>query len=152
LGYKQKAPPAYSQRSGVVLPGEQAVAAEAWRDLVLLEEDARRQHIHWVHVRTKKTADRQPESFTRAGFFDHLCKCYQEAYPERANKHGSYLLFGAVAKEAHKTAADDGGRYEHHHAPVFTSKRHMWKPVADISYRKYHVKLTQRPMLAMLCR
>ena len=30
-------------------PGEEAVAAEGWHDLVALDDDVRRHHIHWVH-------------------------------------------------------------------------------------------------------
>ena len=121
--------------------GEEAVAAEAWQEMVQLEKNARRQHIHWVHARTEQLGDVQPEEFTRAGFFEHLCKCYKEVYPEPANRHGSILMFGSVAKEAHSAASEDGMRFQHHHAPVYCSKRHMWKPVADLSYSKYRVKV-----------
>jgi hypothetical protein len=127
--------------AAVLSPGEQAVAAEAWHELVALDDNARRQHIRWVHARTEDAEDKQPESFSRAQFFEHLCRCYEEAYPEPANKHGSICLFGLVAKESHAASTQDGMRYEHHHAPTYCSKRHMWKSVADISYKKYRVKL-----------
>lgn len=114
-------------------PGELAIAAEAWAELVCLEDDVRRQHMHWVHVHTKSPNDKQPSAFSRESFFEHLVTCYKEVHPEPSNTHGSILMFGAVAKEL--------VQHEHHHAPVFCSKRHMWKAVAEISYRKYKVKL-----------
>ena len=89
-------------------PADDAIEAEGWSDLVEIDGDGRRKHMHWVHVRTDKESDRQPESFSRAGFFEHLCQCYAEAYPEDANRHGSIVLFGAVAKEAHKASTDEG--------------------------------------------
>jgi hypothetical protein len=119
----------------------QAIAAEAWHELVALDPDARRQHIHWTHVRTKNPGDRQPESFTRAGFFEHLTLVYRETYPEAANRHGSIVLFGAVAKEHHAALNTEGMQFEHHHAPLYCSKRHAWKAVADVSYTKYKVNL-----------
>ena len=122
--------------------GEQAIAAEAWHDLVLLEDDQRRQHMHWVHNRTENPNDVQPEAFkTRKEFFEHLCRCYAEVYPEPAHRHGSILLFGAAAKEKHAASNVEGERYEHHHSPAFCSKRHKWLPVATLSHQKYHVKL-----------
>ena len=114
--------------------GESAVAAAAWADLVGLDSDPRRKHIHWTHVRTSNLADRQPESFTRQGFFEHLRTVYKDVYPEPANPSGSILLFGAVAKERHAQSKDEECRAEHHHAQVFCSTRHMWKRVACHSH------------------
>ena len=37
----------------------QAIAAEAWHELVALDPDARRQHIHWTHVRTKNPGEQE---------------------------------------------------------------------------------------------
>ncbi len=121
--------------------GLAAVAAEGWSELTALDPDARRQHVHWTHVHTNNSADRQPESFTRAEFFDHLCKVYREVYPEPANATGSILLFGAVAKEKHSATAELDLRAEHHHAPTFCSKRHLWRAVAQRSHRAHNVKL-----------
>ena len=81
-------------------PGDLAIAAEAWAQLVDLEDDARRQHMHWVHSRTTNCNDKQPSAFTRQGFYEHLVACYKEVCPEPANTHGSILMFGAVAKVA----------------------------------------------------
>ena len=120
---------------------EQAIAAEGWHELVALDPDARRQHMHWVHNRTENPGDRQPESFTRAGFFEHLALVYRETYPEAANRHGSIVLFGAVAKEHHAAVNTEGIQFEHHHAPLYCSKRHKWKAVASLSYEKYKVKM-----------
>jgi len=122
-------------------PGEQAIAVEAWHELVLLEDDARRQHMHWVHNRTNNPQDKQPGSFSRQGFFEHLCTCYQEVYPEAANRHGSILLFSAVAKEKLGVVSASGASLEHNHGPTYCSKRHYWKQVAELSYKKYRVKM-----------
>ncbi|CAE8608797.1 unnamed protein product, partial [Polarella glacialis] len=122
-------------------PGEQAVAAEAWSELVGLDSDARRQHLHWTHVRTGSPSDRQPDSFTGEGFWIHLCQVYREVFPEAANASGSILLFGAVAKELHAHAVDEAVRREHHHAPCYCSKRHAWKALAEHSHSVYNVKL-----------
>ena len=121
--------------------GEQTVAAEAWSELVGLDPDARRQHVHWTHVRTQSAEDRQPESFTREEFWLLLCRVYKEVYPEPANKTGSILLFGAVAKEHHASCAEGAARAEHHHAPTYCSKRHLWKNVAARAHSVYNVNL-----------
>ena len=117
-----------------------ALVSEQWSEVSALCEGKQRQHVHYTHVRTLDLADRQPESFTRAEFYGHLERCYAEAYPESANRSGSILLFGAVAKERH-AAAEDGTRDEHHHAPTYCAKRHYWSKVAKLSYEKYRVKL-----------
>ena len=113
--------PELAARQRAAAAGESAVAAEAWADLVGLDGDPRRKHIHWTHVRTSNLADRQPESFTRQGFFEHLRTVYEDVYPEPANPSGSILLFGAVAKERHAQSKDEECRAEHHHAQVFCS-------------------------------
>jgi hypothetical protein len=120
-----------------------ALAAEAWTEVTALAEGAQRQHIHYTHIRTHSSLDRQPDTFTRKQFFQHLEKCYAEAFPEPANPTGSILLFGGVAKEFHApdAGAEDECGDEHHHAPTYNSKRHFWKKVADISHQKYRVKL-----------
>ena len=97
--------------------------------------------MHWTHVRTQSVEDRQPESFTREEFWLFLCRVYQEVYPKLANKTGSILLFGAVAKEHHASSTDEACRAEHHHAPTYCSKRHMWKAVAEHAHRAHKVKL-----------
>ena len=126
--------PELAARQRAAAAGESAVAAEAWADLVGLDSDPRRKHIHWTHVRTSNLADRQPESFTRQGFVEHLRTVYKDVYPEPANPSGSILLFGAVAKERHAQSKDEECRAEHHHAQVFCSTRHMWKRVACHSH------------------
>ena len=78
-----------------------ALADEAWSELTALSDDARRKHVHWVHVRTHDASHRQPESFTRERFWRHLERVYRDVYPSAANKTGSILMFGAVAKERH---------------------------------------------------
>jgi hypothetical protein len=73
----------------VLSVAEHALAAEDMRDLTLLSDDARRQHVHWVHTRTNNPQDRQPESFSRRGFFQFMVGLYFEVYPERANRQPS---------------------------------------------------------------
>lgn len=79
-------------------PAELALAAECQ----MLEDDVRRQHVHWVHVRTSCERDRQPESFTRIAFWLHICQVYRDVYPsaeEAAKETQSIALFGSVAKD-----------------------------------------------------
>lgn len=128
---KQPAPPSYRNPQHDI--GNAALASEAWTELVALSEDAQRQHVHYTHVPTENPQDRQPGSFSRKGFWEHLERVYREAYPEPANPTGSILLFGAVGQEETTML--------HRHAPTYNSKRHYWNRVAKISYEKYRVKL-----------
>jgi hypothetical protein len=136
---KQAAPAWYTAPRPTA--AEDAVAAEAWAELVGLSEDAQRQHVHYTHIRTTSPTDRQPSTFTRAGFWSHLEQVYRDVYPEAANSSGSILLFGAVAKEQHAAAKDEELRGEHHHTPAYCSKRHLWRIVAKQSHEVYNVKL-----------
>ena len=122
---KQRAPAHYMLSA----PAFQALADEAWSEVAALADDARRKHVHWVHVRTANPEHKQPSSFTREEFYLHLSRCYKDVYPEPANSSGSILLFGMVAKEKHAAAAG-ADRDEHHHCPCYTSLRHYWAPVA----------------------
>lgn len=125
--------PVDRQAAQQLLIHNSALAAEAWTEITALAENAQRQHVHYTQVRTNNPLDRQPDTFTRKQFYEHLEKCYLKAYPEDANPSGSILLFGAVAKET--------GANEHHHAPTYCSKRHYWKKVAEISHNDFRVKL-----------
>ena len=89
--------------------------------LLLLPLDSKRRHIHYTHVRTTNANDVQPSQLTRQAFWDHLVKCYKEAYPRADSETGSILEFGVVCKEKHKDAARDIDRSEHHHAAIFSS-------------------------------
>ena len=73
--------------------------------------------MHWVHVRTDNPLHRQPSSFTRASFWDHLCQVYKAVYPRPQSKTGSILMFGCVAKEAHAASPKEEERAEHNHSP-----------------------------------
>eukprot|EP00973_Karenia_brevis_P019842 2721633-Karenia_brevis.AAC.1 len=59
---KQRAPAQF------MLPAAsyQALVAESWSELTALSEDARRRHVHWVHVRTHNPEHKQPDQFARA--------------------------------------------------------------------------------------
>ena len=48
LPKKQLAPAQYVANQAVL----QALADEGWREVTALSEDARRKHVHWVHVKT----------------------------------------------------------------------------------------------------
>ena len=139
---KQPAPPAYQARERPHVPaGLRALADESWSELTALSEGAKRKHVHWTHVRTHNPRHQQPESFTKKGFWEFLCKVYKDVYPEAANATGSILLFGMVAKERHAAAQQELLRDEHHHAPVYTSRQHYWRPVAQKALEVYNVKL-----------
>ena len=145
LSRKQAPPPEYvdpeAQQQRIA---DAALEAEAWAEITSLSEDKQRQHVHYTHVRTTDPDDRQPESFTRKAFYEHLERCYAESYPEPAHRSKSILLFGAVAKEAH-AASVDSTRDQHHHATAYCSRRHYWNKVARISHQKYRVKLHAAP-------
>ena len=142
LSHKQPPPPAFEYAAMPPLTDDvdicdMAVAAEC----APLPDDARRQHIHWTHSRTTNPADKQPEQFTREGFWLHLERVYNEVYPDPTSPTSSILQFGAVVKERHTASNQFGGRFTHHHATAFASKRHFWREIARISYTKYGVKL-----------
>ena len=101
----------------------------------------KRKHVHWTHVRTNDPEHRQPDQMTREEFWKHLEQVYRDVYPEPANSTGSILLFGGVAKELHAASSQEELRHEHHHAPTYSSKQHLWRKVAEVSLAKYHVKL-----------
>ena len=109
--------------------------------LLPLPLDSRRRHIHYTHVRTKSARDIQPNQLTREAFWEHLMKCYQEAYPKADAETGSILEFGIVCKEKHKDAARDVDRSEHHHAAIHSSDPHFWRRVRKISAEKYKIHL-----------
>ena len=109
--------------------------------LMPLPQDRRRRHMHYTHVRTTCLDDVQPHQLTREAFWQHLERCYREAYPSADSETGSILHFGVVCKEKHNDAARDVDRSEHHHAAVFCSVNHYWRKVRIISSEKYHVHL-----------
>ena len=70
-------------------PALAALEDEAWTELTALSADARRKHIHWVHVRTHEASHKQPASFTREEFWRHLERVYRDVYPNAGNKSGT---------------------------------------------------------------
>ena len=121
--------------------GDRAIADEGWSELVALSLDSRRKHIHWTHIRTHGPSHVQPKDITRQAFWAHLERVHKDVYPEPANKTGSILLFGGVAKEFHAESVHAELRDEHHHAPTYSSNQHMWKLVAERSLSQYHIKM-----------
>ena len=124
--------------AGVRAIEHEAAAADA---LLPLPLDSRRRHIHYTHVRTNSGTDVQPHQLTRKAFWDHLVKCYKEAYPRAESENGSILAFGAVCKERHKDASRDVDRSEHHHAAVYCKESHYWRRIRKISAEKYNIQL-----------
>ena len=82
-------------------------AKRMWSELRALQTSVRRKHIHWTHVRTHDAAHRQPDTFTKQAFWDHLLQVYKDVYPEQANPSGSIVLFGCVASERHLGSAEE---------------------------------------------
>lgn len=109
--------------------------------LLLLPWDARRFHIHWTHSRTHNPQDVQPHQLTREDFWNHLVRCYKEAYPKADSHTGSPLEFGLVCKELHKDAPREEDRSEHHHTASYSSQQLYWRKIAKLSHEKYHIKL-----------
>ena len=134
---KQAAPAAYVLNAAAY----QAIVDEGWHELAALGDDVRRKHVHWVHVKTGNPDHRQPSTLSREEFWEHVCQCYREAYPEDANPTKSILLFGIVARERHHNSQREQEREVHTHFIAYCSMRHYWRVVAEISLRKYHVKL-----------
>lgn len=133
-----------SKFDGVLLPDPlalDAVSDEGWSEMTSLLPDARRKHMHWVLVRTKDPSHKQPHTFTRQTFWEHLVKVYKEVYPEAANATLSILLFGLVAREYHKEAKEMELRDVHFHAATYSTSQHRWKQIAKLSLEKYSVKL-----------
>ena len=155
LSHKQSVPhrrvtgkqPPFLWRDGPIrsgyLAGLDALRHEsaAGDGLLPLPLDFKRRHIHYTHVRTNSATDVQPSQLTREAFWDHLMKCYQEAYPRADSETGSILEFGIVSKEKHKDARLDVDRSEHHHAAIYSSMSHYWRRVRKISAEKYRIHL-----------
>ena len=116
----------------------EAAAADG---LIPLPLDSRRRHIHYTHVRTHRPGDVQPEQMSRAAFWQHLERCYKDAYPQADSETGSILKFGIVCKEMHKDARRDEDRSPHHHAAVYCSLNHYWRRVRKTSAEKYYIQL-----------
>ena len=58
------------------------------------------------------------------------------------------LLYGCVARELHKEAADDSLRYPHYHIATVSSKKHMWLPIAKHSRDHYGINLNASKKLS----
>ena len=119
----------------------QAITDEGWHELTALDEDARRKHVHWVHVRTESADHIQPASMSKEEFWNHMCKVYKEVYPETANKTQSILFFGMVAEEFHSNSDRPEERDPHKHFAAYTTKQHYWRAVAQRSLQQYRIKL-----------
>ena len=99
----------------------------------------KRNHVHWTHPRTMNPAHRQPSSFTREQFWQHVDQCYRIAYTDDDSLTGSILMFGCVAKERHAKAWSAQHRDEHHHCATYCSMQHYWVKVAKISRDRFGV-------------
>ena len=59
--------------------------------LLALPLDGRRSHMHYTHVHTNSATEVQPSQISRAAFWEHLVRCYREAYPKAESETGSIL-------------------------------------------------------------
>ena len=133
--------PAAPGAEAPAVAAEVAAAALLWESqLPVLADGARRRHMHYTHVRTFNPHDTQPNELTREQFWNHLTKCYLEAYPLPSSPTGTILQFGIVVKELHHQDPSEIMRDEHHHAATMSSTQHYWRRVKAIS-AKYHVQL-----------
>ena len=124
--------------AGISAVEHESAAADG---LLALPLDGRRNHVHYTHVRTKGASDVQPHQLSRDQFWEHLVRCYREAYPQADSDTGSILMFGIVCKEKHNDAQRDVDRSEHHHAAVYCAKKHFWRCVRKVSAAKYNIHL-----------
>ena len=76
----------------------------------------------------RRTPHRQPESFSRAGFWERLEKVHLESYPVKDQDGISILSFGCVVKERHQ------GGDEHHHAAVFCTPQHYCNKAVGVMF------------------
>ena len=68
-----------------------AMAAECADDgLQTLGQTVKRKHVHWTHARTFNSSQRQPSSFTRKQFWEHMAQCYRLAYPTVGSPTGGH--------------------------------------------------------------
>ena len=75
---KQRPPAVYLVGEAAASSYLQALGDEAWSDVTALSDDARRKHMHWVHVRNSNPNLRQPSSFTRDEFWAHTVQVYKD--------------------------------------------------------------------------
>ena len=127
--------------------------ATAWADAAIavetddtpdLSKGAKRQCIHWTHVRTFNPAWVQPEQVSKRDFWNHLVKIYKEAYPVKDSPTGSALAFGIVCEERHAASLDVAQREVHRHAPTSATDQVYWNKMARISLEKYNWPLNAK--------
>ena len=116
----------------------EALAAEG---LVSSPFDSRRQNYHWVMPWCGIPGAVQPDSMDAEGMWNHLVRCYQEAYPDSDEPTKSILIFGLSAKEQHKNAPKAEHQKPHFHVATFSKVNHRWKKIRDISASKYKIYL-----------
>ena len=78
--------------------------------LLGLPVESRRCNVHFTHSRTNGRKDVQPHQLTRAQFWQHLCRCFRQAYPRAESPTGSILSFALISKELHKDATREKDR------------------------------------------
>ena len=65
---KQAAPAAYV----LDVAAYQAIVDEGWHELAALDDDVRRKHVHWVHVKTNNPDHRRPQPTAAGSPLDRL--------------------------------------------------------------------------------
>ena len=100
-----------------------------------------------------------PTDFTKEEFYEHILRCYHEAYPggfakvswgkkrsSTPTRHGAAsltplspgfkVLYGCVVQERHQNSDIPHERHPHLHASTATDKRHKSGPVVEVSRKK----------------
>ena len=91
--------------------------------LVPLSTPVKRKHVHYTFVRTRNPEHKQPHEFSRKQFYQHLERCYAEAYPCNGTRSG-ILMFGLVAQERHAAGVQEEYSAVHFHCAAFTQEQH----------------------------
>ena len=103
--------------------------------LPALPDDARRHCVHYTMTRVHQKEAVQPSQLTRKKFWEILCLCFLEAYPDATSKTKSILQFGLTAQEKHKDAPREEDKSVHYHCATFSSEKYYWKRIRQIAWK-----------------
>jgi hypothetical protein len=73
-----------------------AISDEGWSELIALEPNLKRKHMHWCHVRTYDLQHRQPDSFTPQELWKHILKVYKVHHFSRKFFGNAINLIGLI--------------------------------------------------------
>ncbi|CAK0898294.1 unnamed protein product, partial [Prorocentrum cordatum] len=111
-----------------------ATVDEGWNELAALGDDARRKHVHWVHVRIGDPDHWQPSALSRGELWEHMRRCHGEQYPADANPTKYILTLGIATRERHHYSRREQGRELHAHFIAHCPTRHHWR--GDLPQRR----------------